>query len=147
MGKFDHVFDPPSPDSLLRPAVTCVQASLYGRLKRTSGDRAGRLGWLLIRLGQPDHPDHRDARTSLSSQPISTLVGLRAAAVATRGAPAIAGRPETAALAQSIVDALGAICQGGEGARDLARMARLAELRATGLSEAAAVDRAVKEIP
>lgn len=104
--RFESAFDAPDPSSLGTPAVQSVQASLYLRLKKSRGNKAGDIGWLLVRSAQPEHPRHPAALAALSSLGLEGLRALAATARATSAAPKIAARSDARALAQAIVDAL-----------------------------------------
>ena len=79
-----NAFDPVDPLSLGTPAYTSVQASLFNRLRKTRGKTAGDLGWLLVRLGQPDHREHAEACDTIMTRPASELAALSAVVVAAR---------------------------------------------------------------
>ncbi len=104
--RFDDAFEPPAPGSTGVSAVQSVQSSLYMRLKKTYGSKAGAMGWILIRLGQFDHPENGDANAALLRNP-AALSPLLAVAKATAAAPVVSGRAESAELASNIVEALG----------------------------------------
>jgi hypothetical protein len=102
MGKFDTAFDAPNPLSMLSPAMTSVQSSLYQRLRRSRGSKAGEVAWLLVRLVQRDHRDHKAATEAFDALPPSVLQDLWKVARATRDSPVIRKRIDTAELATAI---------------------------------------------
>ena len=79
-----NAFDPIDPLSLGTPAYQTVQASIYGRLRKTRGKTAGDLGWLLVRLGQPSHREHEEALETIMTRPASELAALSTVVVAAR---------------------------------------------------------------
>lgn len=104
MSKFDHAFDR-SPS--VTPAVTSLQTSLFSRLRRGYGRSAGTLGWLLVRLGQPDHGDYEAACEALRARPSTELLSLLGTVRAARAA--LAGKPDVDALAGVVAGELEAI--------------------------------------
>lgn len=155
--RFARAFDAPSPDSLLRPAVTCLQASLYGRLKKRYGNKAGDLGWLLVRLAQPSHRDHASAMRALESRSSEDFGAMLEAVKGAETAPSVAGRSECRDLCHRILavfSSLGAARAATAAAGELAvlmdldgrRMDRMSELLAGGMPEEAACAQAIREI-
>lgn len=118
---FDRAFDPPTPGTTGVPAAQSVQSSLYLRLKKSRGDKAGAIGWLLVRAGQPEHPRNAAALAALASQG-SGLESLLATARATRAAPAVAGKLASRELAQAVVDAIQDLIAARNGAAVFAAM-------------------------
>ena len=107
MSRFSDLLQPLSPDELAaelagkasRSAVVAVQMSLWRRLsKGRPRGRAGSLAWLLVRLGQPSHREHRNACASADELEGAALAELRAAARAT----ATAATGEARKLAERI---------------------------------------------
>ncbi len=88
--RFDSAFEPPTPGSTGVSFVQTVQSSLYMRLKKTHGSKAGAMAWMLVRLGQPDHDQSLEANEAISRNP-AAISGLLAVARATAGAPVVAG--------------------------------------------------------
>jgi hypothetical protein len=95
MSRFYDLLQPLSPDELAadqavkasRGAVVAVQMSLWRRLsKGRPRGRAGSLAWLLVRLGQPSHREHRNACASADDLEGAALVELLAAVRATASA-------------------------------------------------------------
>ncbi len=86
-------------------AVQSVQSSLYMRLKKTHGSKAGAMGWMLVRLGQPDHEANGDANAAMHRNP-AAISSLLAVARATAAAPVVVRRAESRELAGLIVEAL-----------------------------------------
>jgi hypothetical protein len=109
MGRFDGALDAPDASTLLPSATQSVQSSLYQRLRRTRGRRAGQVGWLLVRTAQPDHAAHADALAELSRIGAPGVRELAQIARGTATATTIAGRADSRDLAQAIVAALDAI--------------------------------------
>ncbi len=77
-------FDPPDPASLGTPAAQSVQCALFMRLKKTYGNRAGDVGWLLVRLGQPEHRDYEAALESCFRRTVPELTTLSSAVASAR---------------------------------------------------------------
>ncbi len=102
-------FDPPDFTRVRSAsAATSVQSSLYQRLRKTRGDKAGSLGWLLVRLGQPDHREFDDALEAIATRPLSDLVAFSALV---SGARAAAKAPGASELCDAILNELdGARC-------------------------------------
>jgi len=99
-----------TPAELAHGAASAVQTSLFGRLRRTRGSAvAGRLGWLLVRAGSPEHVDCADALTALAAMPVTELHVFFAACTISRDALKSAA---AAALAGSICDALSRVIGG-----------------------------------
>lgn len=120
--RFASAFDPPDPSSLGTPAVQSVQASLYLRLKKARGNKAGDIGWLLVRLAQPEHPRHESAIAAISALCVADLRGLAATARATLAAPKISARADARELAGAVVSALDDLVSEREGAAVIASM-------------------------
>lgn len=87
-------FLPPDPNSLGAPVAQRVQCAIYMRLKKTHGNRAGALGWLLVRLGQPDHREHDEALDTIMTRAPSELAALSSAVGAARAAAKAPGAVE-----------------------------------------------------
>jgi hypothetical protein len=99
-----------TPAELAHGAASAVQTSLFGRLRRTRGSAvAGRLGWLLVRAGSPDHVDCSAALDALAAMPVTELHLFFAACTISRDALKNAA---AAALAGSICDALSRVIGG-----------------------------------
>ncbi len=93
-----RAFDPP--DFAAAAAVDSaksVQTSLFQRLKKKYGNRAGDLGWLLVRLGQPQHREHGAALDAIVTRPVEeltlfqSLVSAASSAAKTQGARDMCG--------------------------------------------------------
>ncbi len=115
--RFDAALLPATPHELVteKPWLQRVQSSLYRRLASTYGNsRAGLVSWLLIRLAQPSHRDHRSCAESLASrhrERSSELAALVVAARGARGAPTIAGIPDAVAFLDRILRALSSLSE------------------------------------
>ncbi len=79
-------FLPIDPSTLGTPVAQSVQCSLYMRLKKTHGKNAGSLGWLLVRLGQPEHREHDEAIEMIMGRPSADLVALSSVVGSARAA-------------------------------------------------------------
>ena len=78
-------------------AAASVQASLYGRLKRSyGGSGAGTVAWMLLHAADPDHKRHDAALAALEKRTPSELATLFQA---TEGAVAAARTAETKEIA------------------------------------------------
>ncbi len=110
---FSKAFDPPIPGTTGVNPVQSVQSSLYLRLKKSRGNKAGTIGWLLVRAGQPEHPRHAEALEALEGLDASGLAEVLAVARATVGA--LSGKPDALALARLILDELEGVAGGREG--------------------------------
>ena len=75
-------------------AATSVQCSLYQRLRKSHADRAGALGWLLVRLGQPEHREHDEALETIMTRTPAELAALSSVVGAARAAAKGAGASE-----------------------------------------------------
>ncbi len=109
MMSIKDAFDPPdfTRQNQLNTAKS-VQTSLFHRLRKTRGDKAGSLGWLLVRLGQPDHREYDDALEAIGSRPLSDLLAFSALV---SGARAAAKAPGASELCDAILSELeGARC-------------------------------------
>lgn len=120
MSRFDHAFDAPEPSTLGVSGIQSVQSSLYLRLRKTYGNKSGTMGWLLVRLAQPEHADHQAAFDALSSRP-QTLGGLLRIARATLASPNIASKPAARDVAGAVVSALEVLTASSQAAPGLAR--------------------------
>ena len=105
MTKFDDALSPPTPGTTGTSVVQSVQSSLYQRLRKPRGDRAGTLAWMLIRLTQTDHRDHGDAQASLMTADPATLQLFSSVVSASR---ATATRSEVKAMLDGIAAELSA---------------------------------------
>ena len=114
--RFASAFDAPDPATLGTPAVQSVQSSLYLRLKKSKGNKAGDIGWLLVRAAQPEHDRHASALAALSSQGTAGVRALVAVARLTLEAPKISSRPDARELARRIVVTLDIIASVLDGA-------------------------------
>jgi hypothetical protein len=68
-------FDPPSDAPAFSPAQR-VQCAIFRRLRPRYRDRAGDLGWLLVRLGQPEHREHEAAVEGVLTRSLAELTYL-----------------------------------------------------------------------
>ncbi len=139
--RFASAFDPPDPSSLGTPAVQSVQASLYLRLKKARGNKAGDIGWLLVRLAQPDHPRHEPALAALSALGVGDLRALAVTARATCAAPKIAARADARELAAAIVEQLQHMIGERDGAAVVAAMPPAIDFRAAAREMTRAAER------
>ncbi len=58
---------PVTPLEVARGAAQALQTSFYQRMRRRyGGSVAARLAWMLVRTGDPDHPDCSDALAALA---------------------------------------------------------------------------------
>jgi len=95
-------------------AAQSVQTSLFGRLRKArGGPLAGKIAWMLVRAGQPDHVACVDALNELAEFGPGDL---RMFLIACRGARDSLKSAAAAALAGAVVAALEAALAGrGEG--------------------------------
>ncbi len=101
----DAFLPPDFSRSTATAVATSVQCSLYQRLRKSHGNRAGALAWLLVRLAQPDHREHEEAFDSLLSQPMPALAALSTIVGSARAA-AGPGKPGVRELFDAIAVAL-----------------------------------------
>ena len=93
-----------TPRERAHAAAAAVQTSLFGRLRKARGSAvAGRLAWMLVRLGQSDHVDCRAAHEAIQSVPLPDVKLFLLAARATRDT---AKREGAAEVAGGVVAAL-----------------------------------------
>lgn len=104
MSSFRNAFDPPDPASLAAPLVQSVQCAIYMRLRKTHGNKAGALGWLIVRLGQPEHRDFEESMQLAMAQEPATLAAFSRIV---RDARAGARAPGAGSLCDLILDGLG----------------------------------------
>jgi hypothetical protein len=97
-------FLPIDPSTLGTPVAQSVQCALYMRLRKTHGKNAGNLGWLLVRLGQPNHREHDEACSAIMTRPSDELATLTIAVTSARTAAKTADARE---LCVAILDVLG----------------------------------------
>lgn len=100
--RFAGAFDPPDPATLGTPVVQSVQSSLYQRLRRSKGGKAGSIAWLLVRAGTPKHAAHGEAMTILEGLSAGALAELLAVVRGSGGSPLISGRAACAELVRGI---------------------------------------------
>ncbi len=74
----DAFLPPDFSSSRATAAATSAQCSLYQRLRKSHGNRAGALAWLLVRLAQPDHREHEEACEAVMAQSPADLTALLA---------------------------------------------------------------------
>lgn len=71
----------------VRRAPGSVQASLYQRLRKTWGLRAGHIAWAVVRAGQDFHDGHAAAMAQLGNASAAQLGEIIVAVSATRAKP------------------------------------------------------------
>jgi hypothetical protein len=98
-----RAFDPPTPGPLSTSVAQSVQSSLYQRLRKTYKDRAGDVGWLLVRLGQPDHREHDEACQAVNARSLADITAFLAVV---RAAPRSRRTPAADDLVRAIADVL-----------------------------------------
>jgi hypothetical protein len=101
--RFARVLDPATPTDLAVSAVTSVQTSLFSRLRRELGAKAGIVSWCIVRAGQPDHCDHEAALATLRQLDPATLDRYAATARAALAGPRLAGVGQQAVLRAILV--------------------------------------------
>jgi len=90
-----------TPRETAHASACALQTSLFGRLRKTQGSAvAGRLGWMLVRSGQPEHVDCADALNAIAALPVADL---RTLALAVRGARGALKSGTAAALAAEVL--------------------------------------------
>ena len=90
-----------TPRETAHASACALQTSLFGRLRKTQGSAvAGRLGWMLVRPGQPEHVDCADALNAIAALPVADL---RTLALAVRGARGTLKNAASAELAAEVL--------------------------------------------